>query len=72
MLITSNYILNCTNQEFEYTIQPYIHNFCNIYSEDDPFKEFKFPDTNPSSLTDAVEDPDFSMVAGEFVEIYSN
>lgn len=77
MLLASNYILNqvaFAHQDLEkeqLRIVPYIHSFNNKLSDDDNFREYAFPDLR---LTEAIE-PDsqaaFSMVAGEFVEVYS-
>jgi carnosine N-methyltransferase len=68
MLISSNFVLNLIEQKEQFVIQPFIHNFSNIFEEKDPFEVYKIPDVNPSSSMPS--ESDFSMVAGEFVEVY--
>ncbi|KAL4433538.1 hypothetical protein ABPG74_002935 [Tetrahymena malaccensis] len=70
MLFASNFILNMMNHAKEYTISPFIHSFCNTFQENDPFREYKIPDVNPSDCLNPEMNDDFSMAAGEFVEIY--
>lgn len=70
MLIASDLVLNNCQQVNEFELFPYIHNFCNSYTEDASFQAIKIPDVNPYDLIDP-NDSDFSMVAGEFVEVYS-
>jgi carnosine N-methyltransferase len=69
MLITSDYILNKTNKAEEFEIFPFIHDFSNVMSTKDIFKSVKVPDVCPAEVLS--HDADFSMVAGEFVEVYS-
>ena len=69
MLIASNYILNLAKKKEEFTIYPFIHNFSNNFYEEQPFKKVKIPDVYPPDLLPAGAD--FSMTAGEFVEVYS-
>ena len=68
MLIASNFILNLIEEKEQFTIQPFIHNFSNLFEEKDPFEAYQIPDVNPSS--EMPPESDFSMVAGEFVEVY--
>jgi len=70
MLLSSNYILNCTTKKDEYEIQPLIHSFSNLFWENSPLKSFKIPDECPAEHLN--ENSDMSMVAGEFVEAYRN
>jgi carnosine N-methyltransferase len=71
MLLTSNFILNCTNKKEEYEILPLIHSFSNVFWEDAPFKAVKIPDENlMEELSKSTGE--MSMVAGEFVEVYKN
>ncbi len=69
MLLSSNFILNCTTKKDEYEIQPLIHSFSNVFWEEAPFKSVKIPDEN---LLEELKNSkgEMSMVAGEFVEIY--
>lgn len=69
MLITSDYILNKTNEAKEFEVFPFIHDFSNVLTVSEVFKSIKIPDVCPSLILN--QDADFSMVAGEFVEIYS-
>lgn len=67
MLLSSYYILNRTTQIGEHTIYPYIHSFSNMRSSETVLKGFKVPDVLPSELPTG---PAFSLVAGDFEEIY--
>ena len=69
MLLSSNFILNMVDKKESLNIQPYIHTFSNTFKESDPFKVCKIPDINP--LEHIKPGHDFSMVAGEFVEVYN-
>lgn len=70
MLLSSNFILNQTTKVEEFEIQPFIHTFCNNLEFKDPFTVYKIPDVNPYDMVQ--DNDDFSMVAGEFVEVYKN
>jgi len=70
MLLTSNFILNEVSKIEEFELQPYIHTFSNIQEENQPFAKILIPDECPCDSLPA--DCDFSMVAGEFVEVYSS
>jgi carnosine N-methyltransferase len=71
MLLSSNFILNCTSTSEEFEIQPLIHSFSNVFWEDAPFKTFKIPDEN--LYEELIKSQgEMSMVAGEFVEVYKN
>jgi len=67
MLLSSYFILNRTEQINQHTIYPYIHSFSNMRSSETLFKEIKIPDILPS---DIPRGPSFSLVAGDFEEIY--
>lgn len=69
MLVASDFMLNKTIEQNQFKIYPFIHDFTNIYKLDDVFREILIPDVVPGD--ELGEDTDFSMVAGEFVEIYS-
>lgn len=57
------------NQEAEeYEIHPFIHTFSNNFNEEDAFEAYRIPDVNPAEFIGPAHD--FSMVAGEFVEVY--
>lgn len=44
MLLCSNFILNKTSCKDEFTIYPFVHNFCNNLNKNSSFKEIKIPD----------------------------
>ncbi|KIJ64917.1 hypothetical protein HYDPIDRAFT_111601 [Hydnomerulius pinastri MD-312] len=67
MLLASHLILNNTNAINEHTIYPYVHSFSNIASKSAILREVHIPDVLPSNLP---RDSGFSMVAGDFEEIY--
>lgn len=68
MLIVSFYVLNlCQNVE-EYTIYPWIHQYCNNLSAEDQMTSVSFPDVRPMPTPESK----FSMTAGDFLEVYSN
>lgn len=69
MLIASDYILNKTNKPEEFEIFPFIHDFSNVLTVNDVFRSIKIPDCCPSLVLNP--DAEFSMVAGEFIEVYS-
>jgi len=54
----------------QFEIFPYIHCFSNLKSTEDAFKRVKLPDVCPNQVMDNWSQFDFSMVAGEFVEVY--
>ncbi|CAG8521620.1 3339_t:CDS:2 [Acaulospora colombiana] len=51
----------------QYEIYPFIHSFSNIVSSDDQLRPVYIPDALPSTVP---ADSNFSMVAGDFVEVY--
>jgi carnosine N-methyltransferase len=59
--------LNRTDQINQHTIYPFIHSFSNMPSLDSVLKPVTIPDVIPSDLP---ENSDFSLVAGDFEEIY--
>jgi carnosine N-methyltransferase len=68
MLIPSNFILNRISKKYQYQIYPFIHQRSNHLSRSDQLRGVKIPDVAPNSLP---ENSDFSMVAGDFIEVYS-
>ena len=72
-LLSSNFILNATEHKDQFEIFPYLHSFSNIIKENDPFTPVKIPDVCPNEvMVGDVTNYDFSMVAGEFIEVYQN
>eukprot|EP00698_Gefionella_okellyi_P024539 TRINITY_DN8694_c0_g1_i1.p1 TRINITY_DN8694_c0_g1~~TRINITY_DN8694_c0_g1_i1.p1 ORF type:complete len:407 (-),score=81.91 TRINITY_DN8694_c0_g1_i1:624-1844(-) len=68
MLLASNFILNRSTAADCYTIYPFIHQTCNVDRSDDMTRPVQVPDVLPA---DIPADVDFSMCAGEFVEVYN-
>jgi len=67
MLLSSYFILNRTDEIRKHTIYPYIHSFSNVTSRDAMLRSVLIPDVLPSALSSGS---DFSLVAGDFEEIY--
>lgn len=70
MLLVSNVILNETPHKEMYEVLPYIHNFSNNLTADQPFKKFKIPDVEPTKMIPKWVE--FSMAAGEFINVYKD
>ena len=68
MLLPSHFVLNNTARIHEHTVYPYIHSCSNWVAADDMLRGVRVPDVLPSMLS---PDANFSMVAGEFVEVYA-
>ncbi|XP_030592773.1 carnosine N-methyltransferase isoform X1 [Archocentrus centrarchus] len=69
MLFSSNFVLNRCEKVNALTLYPWIHQFSNNKRSSDQTRPIRFPDVNPQSLS---RHADFSMVAGDFVEIYTD
>ncbi|KAM8865854.1 carnosine N-methyltransferase [Synchiropus picturatus] len=69
MLFSSNFVLNRCEQVNSLTLYPWIHQYSNNKKSSDQIRPITFPDVNPQSLPLSS---DFSMVAGDFVEVYSD
>ncbi|KZS96886.1 N2227-domain-containing protein [Sistotremastrum niveocremeum HHB9708] len=67
MLLPSFFMLNRTDQIHEHTIYPYVHSFSNLPDRDALLRPVRIPDILPSNIPKGV---DFSLVAGDFEEIY--
>ncbi|KAF9559623.1 hypothetical protein BGW38_009084 [Lunasporangiospora selenospora] len=67
MLLASNFILNKTKHVSQFKVYPYIHSFSNISRSEDVLTSAMIPDVNPSDIPRGA---DFSMVAGDFLEVY--
>ncbi|MCO5590178.1 hypothetical protein L7F22_044147 [Adiantum nelumboides] len=68
MLLASHFILNKTTSTNQHVLYPFIHSSSNWRTATDMLRAIKIPDINPTDLPSHI---DFSMVAGEFVEVYS-
>lgn len=54
-------------KENQYKIYPFIHSFSNIKSDENQLAPVLIPDTLATNLP---KDVDFSMSAGDFIEVY--
>ncbi|XP_072289421.1 carnosine N-methyltransferase [Eucyclogobius newberryi] len=68
MLFSSNFVLNRCEKVNSLTLYPWIHQFSNNKKSSDQTRAIQFPDINPQSLPPSS---DFSMVAGDFAEVYT-
>ena len=71
-LLSSNFILNESEQTEQFTIHPFIHNFNNLKSDADAFKEVKVPDVCPCLEMEEPEKYDFAMASGEFIDVFGD
>nr|XP_015827710.2 carnosine N-methyltransferase isoform X1 [Nothobranchius furzeri] len=69
MLFSSNFVLNRCEEVNSLTLYPWIHQFSNNKRSSDQTRPVRFPDVNPQDLPLSS---DFSMVAGDFVEVYTD
>ncbi|KAJ2156550.1 hypothetical protein GGF46_005107 [Coemansia sp. RSA 552] len=69
MLFASNFILNRSETVEQHTIYPFVHHFSNVTAASSQLRAVRIPDVLPSSLPYAAT-ADFSMTAGDFIEIY--
>ncbi|TFK32167.1 N2227-like protein-domain-containing protein [Crucibulum laeve] len=67
MLLSSYFILNRTDAINKHTFHPYVHSFSNVASRPAMLHAVSIPDVLPSALPAGS---DFSLVAGDFEEIY--
>ena len=72
MLLCTNFLFNKNNKINKnlYLIQPLIHNFNNIYKEDDPFKNILIPDEDLSNelLNNCGE---INIIPGDFLSSFN-
>lgn len=70
MLLGSNFVLNCSVPPESCAIQPFCLSTSNRKTNDDHLRVITVPDVSPGeTVTPGI---DFSMCAGEFVEVYYN
>merc|ERR1712168_62076 len=67
MLFASHFILNVCEQPESESIYPWLHNGCNVVTNNDQLREVRIPDITPQ-LTSTYG---FSMAAGDFLDIYT-
>ena len=60
--------LRC-DQENQYKVYPYANNWCNNLKFSDQTREICFPDISPFKFSNELEQ--FTMTAGDFLEIYN-
>jgi len=69
MLLTSFFILNKTTEIKKHTFYPYVHSFSNAPNKRSILQAISIPDVSPSDLPPGS---DFSLVAGDFEEIFGD
>lgn len=69
MLLTSQLILNSAFQRHQFTIQPFAFPLSNHLSAENALRVIRIPDVTPD--TGLKQSGDFSMTAGDFLEVYS-
>ncbi|KAJ3073391.1 hypothetical protein HDU99_001976, partial [Rhizoclosmatium hyalinum] len=67
MLIASNFVLNAMKSPNCYTIYPWVHSFSNMQNQEHQLRPIPIPDVQPGGIPETA---DFSMVAGDFLEVY--
>jgi len=68
MLFVSNFILNKSLEPNSLTLYPWVSHFTNNLKCSDQLTAVTFPDVTPDTIPEGVN---FSMAAGNFVDIYS-
>jgi len=68
MLLGSNFILNCMSEPHQFRIYPWIHSFSNTEKTEHQIAPIDIPDVLPGNIP---PNTNFSMVAGDFVEVYN-
>lgn len=72
MLLTSNFMLNHSDSPFAHSIFPYLHSYSNHKTvEHHLLKRVLIPDVLPSEVLEG-KGGEFSLVAGDFEEIYGS
>lgn len=67
-LFTSNFILNgIATPENPLHLYPFVHHTAMVSTADEQLQEVQFPDVDPKQLDNQA---DFSMVAGDFIQLY--
>lgn len=87
MLLASHFVLNKTKARHEHAIYPWVGSMSNWRDSKDLLDEVRVPDVDPNALLQSTKggdehadddppgssaSPDFSMVAGDFLEAYSD
>ncbi|KAK7204396.1 putative trehalase [Myxozyma melibiosi] len=69
MIIMSNFIINHTEEDYQFSIYPFIHSFSHNVSARNQLREVRIPDVCPSK-NQSRSKGDFSFTTGSFVEVY--
>jgi len=67
MLFASNFVLNKCRTVGSLTLYPYVHQFSNNRTSDHQVEPISIPDVSPADLP---ENAQFSMAAGDFLDVY--
>lgn len=68
MLFASNFVLNSCKGTDLHTVYPWVHQYYNHMTSADQVRPATFPDVSPA---DVPRESEFSMTAGNFLEVYS-
>ncbi|XP_011500547.1 PREDICTED: UPF0586 protein C9orf41 isoform X2 [Ceratosolen solmsi marchali] len=68
MLFASHFVLNKCRSINSFKVHPWVHQYMNNLQPEHQTQEVYFPDVNPSDLP---ENAQFSMAAGDFLEVYT-
>ncbi|KAF7411750.1 carnosine N-methyltransferase isoform X1 [Vespula maculifrons] len=68
MLFASHFVLNKCRGINSYQVHPWVHQYMNNLKPEHQTQAVFFPDVNPSDLP---ENAQFSMTAGDFLEVYT-
>ncbi|KAK3738693.1 hypothetical protein QZH41_020334 [Actinostola sp. cb2023] len=69
MLFASHYILNRSSGVHDSVIHPYVSQWCNVKASADQVRPIRIPDIDPRDIEPGTE---FSMAAGNFLDVYSD
>ena len=72
MIICSDFIFNSYNTINKFKIEPLIHSFNCLKTEDSPFQIFYFPDENISETMNNKNFGKINIVPGDFIQSYKN
>jgi len=70
MLIGSNFVLNWSKTKNQCKFYPYIHQTSNVKCKEDQLRSVSIPDIVPAD--ELTKRNEFSMCAGDFLEVYRN
>ncbi|XP_011876474.1 PREDICTED: UPF0586 protein C9orf41 homolog isoform X2 [Vollenhovia emeryi] len=68
MLFASNFVLNKCRDINLYQVHPWVHQYMNNLKPEHQTQAVSFPDVSPSDLPGTAQ---FSMTAGDFLEVYA-